>query len=233
MVPEVLLALLGIPGEVIVLSPPSPDGRRSEGFRVSPDLPFITAPERASLDRLVCIGYAFKCLEGFVARENEACLGDATSEKTGGGSLYRRALATGVAEVLGSYEAAILRLEQDVLRGVTPAVPAALESALSGFALVLPALHATLRPVIESEGGGGWKWKPNRVVVEAKDIRAARSHDAPRGLTHPPARARFFCRSNDSRGAVRCVSRTDRDCSRANVQTSGVALSSRRLYPTR
>lgn len=154
MVPEVLLALLGVPGEVIVLVPPA-DGC-PERFRVSPDLPFLEPPERVSLDRLVSLGYAFRCLEAFVSRENEAgtlaAVGSTSGGGGGGGSLYRRALAAGVSEVLGSYEAAILRLEQDILRGVTPAMPAALESALSGFALVLPALHATLRPVIESDG---------------------------------------------------------------------------------
>ena len=159
MVPEVLLALLGVPGEVITLVPATSDGGQ-ERFRVSPDLPFLEPPERASLDRLVSLGYAFRCLERFVAREDEAGTTMATlpsgpdasfafNAPASGGSLYRRALAAGVSEVLATYESAILRLEQDILRGVTPALPAALESALSGFALVLPALHVTLRPVIE------------------------------------------------------------------------------------
>lgn len=159
MVPEVLLALLGVPGEVITLVPATSDGGQ-ERFRVSPDLPFLEPPERASLDRLVSLGYAFRCLERFVAREDEAGTTMATlpsgpdasftfNAPASGGSLYRMALAAGVSEVLATYESAILRLEQDILRGVTPALPAALESALSGFALVLPALHVTLRPVIE------------------------------------------------------------------------------------
>mgnify|MGYP000380115291 CR=1 FL=1 len=46
MVPEVLLALLGVPGEVITLVPATSDGGR-ERFRVSPDLPFLEPPERA------------------------------------------------------------------------------------------------------------------------------------------------------------------------------------------
>ena len=71
MVPEVLLALLGVPGEVIMLVPATSDGGQ-ERFRVSPDLPFLEPPERASLDRLVSLGYAFRCLERFVAREDEA-----------------------------------------------------------------------------------------------------------------------------------------------------------------
>ena len=70
MVPEVLLALLGVPGEVIVLAPATDDA--PERFRVAPDLPFLDAPERACLDRLVALGYAFRCLESFVARENDA-----------------------------------------------------------------------------------------------------------------------------------------------------------------
>ena len=144
MVPEVLLALLGVPGEVIVLAPATDDA--PERFRVAPDLPFLDASERACLDRLVALGYAFRCLESFVARENDAgtlaavgaeasTSGRGESERGrgvgAGGSLYRRALAAGVSEVLVAYEAAILRLEQDVLRGVTPALPAALESALA------------------------------------------------------------------------------------------------------
>ena len=154
MVPEVLLALPGVPGEVIVLVPGS-ELHGPERFRVSPDLPFLEPPERASLDRLVSLGYAFRCLERFVADEGEsgvlAAVGG-SSRSDGGGSLYRRALAAGVGEVLSSYEAAVLRLEQDVLRGATPALPAALESALSSFALVLPSLRAVLRPVMESDG---------------------------------------------------------------------------------
>ena len=51
MVPEVLLALLGVPGEVIVLAPATDDA--PERLRVAPDLPFLDAPERACLDRLV------------------------------------------------------------------------------------------------------------------------------------------------------------------------------------
>ena len=173
MVPEVLLALLGLPGEVIILAPPDPTSGRSARFCVSPDLPFLDPPERQCLDRLVSMGYAFRCLEEFVEREDRAgtyaAVGNADagfslddgvergtgrSISSGGGSLYRHALAAGVSEVLGAYEGAILRLEQDILHGITPAMPAALECALAGFALVLPALHATLRPIIESDGGG-------------------------------------------------------------------------------
>ena len=160
MVPEVLLALMGVPGEVIVLEPASASS--PERFRVSPDLPFVDAPERACLDRLVSLGYAFRCLEAFATREGSTSGADlATGHPLSGApppverraappSLYRRALAAGVGEVLATYESAILRLEQDVLRGVVPALPAALESALAEFAVVLPALHETLAPVMAS-----------------------------------------------------------------------------------
>ena len=161
MVPEVLLALMGVPGEVIVLEPASASS--PERFRVSPDLPFVDAPERACLDRLVSLGYAFRCLEAFATREGSTSGGAdlATGRPLSGApppverraappSLYRRALAAGVGEVLATYESAILRLEQDVLRGVVPALPAALESALAEFAVVLPALHETLAPVMAS-----------------------------------------------------------------------------------
>ena len=154
MVPEVLLALLGVPGEVIVLVPAT--ATAPERFAVNADLRILEPPERASLDRLVAVGYAFRELESFVRRENEAgALAAVGAETLGprrghGGSLYRRALASGVADVLTDYESAILKLEQDILRGIVPALPAALESALSEFSLVLPSLWAVIEPVADA-----------------------------------------------------------------------------------
>jgi gamma-tubulin complex component 4 len=154
MVPEVLLALLGVPGEVIVLVPAT--ATAPERFAVNPDLHILEPPERASLDRLVAIGYAFRELESFVQRENEAGALAAVGAETLGprrgndGSLYRRALASGVADVLTRYESAILKLEQDILRGIVPALPAALESTLCEFALVLPSLWAVIQPVADA-----------------------------------------------------------------------------------
>ena len=154
MVPEVLLALLGVPGEVIVLVRAT--ATAPERFAVNPDLHILEPPERASLDRLVAIGYAFRELESFVQRENEAGALAAVGAETLGprrgndGSLYRRALASGVADVLTRYESAILKLEQDILRGIVPALPAALESTLCEFALVLPSLWAVIQPVADA-----------------------------------------------------------------------------------
>ena len=154
MVPEVLLALLGVPGEVIVLVPAT--ATAPERFAVNADLRILEPPERASLDRLVAVGYAFRELESFVRRENEAGALAAVGAETLGprrghdGSLYRRALASGVADVLTDYESAILKLEQDILRGIVPALPAALESALSEFSLVLPSLWAVIEPVADA-----------------------------------------------------------------------------------
>ena len=154
MVPEVLLALLGVPGEVIVLVPAT--ATAPERFAVNADLRILEPPERASLDRLVATGYAFRELESFVQRENEAGALAAVGAETLGprrgndGSLYRRALASGVADVLTHYESAILKLEQDILRGIVPALPAALESTLCEFALVLPSLWAVIQPVADA-----------------------------------------------------------------------------------
>ena len=155
MVPEVLLALLGVPGEVIVSVPAT--ATTPEHFAVNPDLRILEPPERASLDRLVATGYAFREIECFVRRENEASALAAVGAETLGprrghdGSLYRRALASGVADVLTDYESAVLKLEQDILRGIVPALPAALESALSEFALVLPSLWAVIEPISNSD----------------------------------------------------------------------------------
>jgi|TARA_B110000971_G_scaffold167576_1_gene171805 gamma-tubulin complex component 4 len=159
MVPEVLLALLGVSGEVIILVPAT--GTHPARFAVNPDLDLLEPPERASLDRLVQIGYAFRELERFVGREHTASALSAVGAAKDGprrgnnGSLYRNALASGVNDVLTTYEANILRLEQDILRGALPALPAALESALSVYTELLPALWAgTVEPVAHSDMKG-------------------------------------------------------------------------------
>ena len=154
MVPEVLLALLGVPGEVITLVPATSDGGQ-ERFRVSPDLPFLEPPERASLDRLVSLGYAFRCLERFVAREDEA----GTTMATLPSDPKRRSRSTrpaGWQPLPGRSPRASPTCSprtsppsawsRTFVRG-HPALPAARTA--PGFALVLPALHVTLRPVIE------------------------------------------------------------------------------------
>ena len=103
------------------------------------------------------IGYAFRELERFVGREHTArafsSVGSAKHGPRRGNNarLYRNALASGVNDVLTTYEANILRLEQDILRGALPALPAALESALSVYTELLPALWAgTVEPVAHS-----------------------------------------------------------------------------------
>ena len=159
MVPEVLLALLGVPGEVIVLVPGT--ATSPERFGVSTDLDILEPPERVSLDRLVQIGYAFRELERFVHREYETSALSAVGASNAGprrgnnGSLYRNALASGVNSVLEKYESVILRLEQDILRGAVPALPAALESALSEYALLLPSIWSTtIEPIASSDMKG-------------------------------------------------------------------------------
>ena len=157
MVPEVLLALLGVPGEVIVLVPAT--ATAPERFAVNPDLHILEPPERASLDRLVATGYAFRAWSGSSRartrpgrrwrRSALETLVRVQRERVGG-SLYRSALAAGSPDVLATYESAILKLEQDILRGIVPALPAALESTLCEFALVLPSLWAVIQPVADA-----------------------------------------------------------------------------------
>ncbi len=63
MLHEILLALLGFHGDVIV---PRRVGSVAVGFEVSPDLTFIGVSERARINQLVQCGFIYTRIEAFI-----------------------------------------------------------------------------------------------------------------------------------------------------------------------
>ena len=108
MIPDLLLALLGVSGDVFV---PDVDSDGAETLVVAKDLDFIQPHERQRLNSLATLGASYAAIDRMARREQLS-----VSVSTSKTSLYRRALAIGLTEVLGSYEAKILKLEQDALR---------------------------------------------------------------------------------------------------------------------
>ena len=133
MIPDLLLALMGVPGDVFTLHT---DENGDESLVVAKDVDFIKIHERARLDALVEIGGAYRALDRLARSETtRAHFSDAPS------SPYRRALAIAIVERLGAYEAMILNLEQDALRrGGAAGTLNAIESALSDERVVLPSM---------------------------------------------------------------------------------------------
>ena len=172
MIPDLLLALMGVPGDVFTLHT---DENGDESLVVAKDVDFIKIHERARLDALVEIGGAYRALDRLARSETtRAHFSDAPS------SPYRRALAIAIVERLGAYEAMILNLEQDALRrGGAAGTLNAIESALSDERVVLPSMCEEYARVFDGES-------PMR---GAEVIRRVRETWLRAG--HPAARATF------------------------------------------
>jgi len=172
MIPDLLLALMGVPGDVFTLHT---DENGDETLAVTKDVDFIKIHERARLDALVEIGGAYRALDRLARSETtRAAFSDAPS------SLYRRALAIAIVERLGAYEAMILNLEQDALRrGAASGALNAIESALRDERVVLPSMCEQYGDVFDAKA-------PLR---GAAVIRRARETWLRAG--HPAARATF------------------------------------------
>ncbi|KAK9803977.1 hypothetical protein WJX72_009639 [[Myrmecia] bisecta] len=146
---ELLLALLGHTGDVFLDQQNAGQQRTPYAYsqadpwkctwKLADDVHWISSSDRDILDELVTLGFHFRCLDSFVAAER-----DHASLKTG--SLYRRALATGLSELLDVYGAAILQIQQHVLRDPCPTL-AGLQFFLSEFKVLLPPLHFLVHEV--------------------------------------------------------------------------------------
>lgn len=125
MLHEVILALLGHPGEIIQEEPTDTSPRHAKQarpaatgrFRVPDTIIFLTRTEREAINRLVGMGSTYRDLRNFVRPEaferKEGVSSVRETEEEGG--LYLRALKLGVCEVLDEYAARIAEVERDVM----------------------------------------------------------------------------------------------------------------------
>ncbi|GAQ91736.1 Gamma-tubulin ring complex protein [Klebsormidium nitens] len=171
MLHELLLALVGCTGDVFVdtHSEAHKLGRPNSSIldeatlaepascpiKLAPDIDFVSESERSVLNRLVWLGYLYRELELFSSHEQGIgtdALGQ--PDRDGGGSMYQRALATGLAEVLAVYRSAILQLEQDALSETAP-VLSTVTQAMHQFEVVLPPLASLVWAVQRGGVKGG------------------------------------------------------------------------------
>lgn len=171
MIPDLLLALMGVPGDVFELDPTSNDAV-VDRLRVADGLHFIKRHEVERLNALVRVGGAYRTLERVTTIESTKASFATTPQ-----SLYRRALAIGIQERLREYEEEILKLEQETLRrGTTSGAVNAIESALSDDGAVLTMMCERFVSVFEGENA----LRGGDVIRQTRDAWLRAGHPAAR-----------------------------------------------------
>eukprot|EP00249_Psilotum_nudum_P007651 c20720_g1_i2 orf=155-2389(-) len=121
-------------------------------FRLAPDLTFLQDSEREILEHLLHLGFYYRELERFSLQSRNLSwiafhYGDSSPKpEKPHPSVYRRALANGIAEVLAIYRSAVLKVEQNFLSDPVP-VLATVTHGLNQFEVLLPPLHALILEV--------------------------------------------------------------------------------------
>lgn len=101
MLHEILLALLGHPGNLIIKS--------ELHFEINPLITFLSSAEKDLINRILPLGSYFQSLSKILTRIHQ----EETSLDSQG--LYLKALAQGVEEILDGYKEIILEIERDFL----------------------------------------------------------------------------------------------------------------------
>ncbi|GFS39754.1 similar to GAMMA-TUBULIN COMPLEX PROTEIN 4 [Actinidia rufa] len=177
MLHELLLALLGYTGDLIIdereqheslgiaLSPDAPISEVCT-FKLAPDISFIEPSERDVIERIITLGFYYRELDRFATKSrNLSWIRSAsvsplsqTSElikgKTENQSVYRRAIANGIVEVLSVYRSAVLQIEQLLLSDSVP-ILATVTQGLNKFFVLLPPLYELILEIERERICGG------------------------------------------------------------------------------
>ncbi|XP_047265188.1 gamma-tubulin complex component 4 isoform X4 [Capsicum annuum] len=179
MLHELLLALLGYTGDLIIdvreqqeqtgthipLSPDAPISHQHT-FKLAPDISFIQPSERDVIERIITLGFYYRELDRFAAKSrnlswirspNESPLlrtSQLLKGKTSKHSVYRRAIANGIVEVLSVYRSVVLHIEQKLLSDSLPIV-ATLTQGLNKFFVLLPPLFELILEIERDNIYGG------------------------------------------------------------------------------
>ncbi|XP_042476737.1 gamma-tubulin complex component 4 homolog isoform X2 [Macadamia integrifolia] len=177
MLHELLLALVGYTGDLIV---DERERQRSLGeqlpsdapiyeectFKLAPDISFLEPSERDAIERLISLGFYYKELDRFATKSrdlswicstNEISISqtsDSLKEKTKQTSMYRRAIANGIVEILSVYRSAVLHIEQKLLSDPIP-ILATVTQGLNKFFIILPPLYELIVEIERDDIRGG------------------------------------------------------------------------------
>eukprot|EP00742_Colponemidia_sp_Colp-10_P009975 GILJ01010917.1.p1 GENE.GILJ01010917.1~~GILJ01010917.1.p1 ORF type:complete len:692 (+),score=113.50 GILJ01010917.1:50-2125(+) len=152
MIHDLLLALSGFPGDIIVMSA---DGQR---FYVDPKIDFLSESDKVEINGICMLGAFYKHIDDFVSLLT--CFdpplevnGDKTDQKRAFG-IYVRALCLGLEEITEEYRQCLLEFEQEFLQdpGLTIGH---LHVKLLKFDTLLPALDRLVKDVQATGCKGG------------------------------------------------------------------------------
>ncbi|CAI9300297.1 unnamed protein product [Lactuca saligna] len=176
MLHELLLSLLGYTGDLIVderdrqlsvgLSPDDPISNQCT-FKLASDISFVEPSERDIIEKTIALGFYYRELDRFATKSrnlswirpgNESPTPYTSvfpKEKMENQSVYRRAIANGITEILSVYRSAILHMEQKLLSDHLP-ILATVTQGLNKFFVLLPPLYELILE-IERDGICGGK----------------------------------------------------------------------------
>ncbi|XAR58424.1 hypothetical protein NMG60_11013809 [Bertholletia excelsa] len=173
MLHEILLSLLGYTGDLIIderehqkslgvsLSPEAPVSEECT-FKLATDISFVEPSDRDVIERIITLGFYYRELDRFATKSrnlswirsaNHSPLSRASElikVKREKQSIYRRAIANGIVEVLSVYRSAVLQIEQKLLSDSVP-ILATVTQGLNKFFVLLPPLYELILE-IEREG---------------------------------------------------------------------------------
>ncbi|KAK1291996.1 hypothetical protein QJS10_CPB17g01279 [Acorus calamus] len=175
MLHELLLCLLGYTGDLIIdvgqhPEPVQPAVFEDDDtpltiacpFKIAPDISFIDPSERSAIERLVPLGFYYRELSRFATESRDLSWISPRWKSQdpllkGGAkrpSVYRRAIANGVVEVLSVYRSAVLQVEQKLLSDPLP-ILATVTRGLHKFDLLLLPLYELIMEVEREDIRGG------------------------------------------------------------------------------
>nr|DAD38097.1 TPA_asm: hypothetical protein HUJ06_008738 [Nelumbo nucifera] len=173
MLHELLLALIGYTGDLIVdereqqkiLFPDAPVSEECT-FKLAPDISFLQASERAVIESLISLGFYYRELDRFASKSRNLSWIRSTNDaplsrtsvllkgKTKKPSIYRRAIANGIVEILSVYRSAVLQVEQILLSDPMP-ILATVTRGLNKFFVLLPPLYELIVEIERDDVRGG------------------------------------------------------------------------------
>lgn len=168
MLHELLLSLVGYTGDLIIderehqnsLGIPVSNEHRS--FKLAPDISFIQPSDRDLIERIISLGFYYRELDRFAtksrnlswirsANPNNELSNKNVQEKQ---SVYRRAIANGIVEILSVYRSAVLHIEQKLLSESIP-ILATITQGLNKFFVLLPPLYELVLEIERDDIRGG------------------------------------------------------------------------------
>ncbi|KAK7392303.1 hypothetical protein VNO78_20737 [Psophocarpus tetragonolobus] len=162
MLHELLLALLGYTGDLIIdrrdhLTAETPISDECT-FKLAPDISFIDPSDRELIERIIVLGFYYREMERFSAKCRNLSWIRSTNanplEKKEKSSVYRRALANGIVEILSVYRSAVLHIEQKLLSETMP-ILATVTQGLNKFFCLLPPLYELILEIERDDIRGG------------------------------------------------------------------------------